>query len=173
MAQAQLGKPFRLGTQGPNRFDCSGLVYFVFSRTGLLDRIGGRRMVADEYYHWGRERGLLSATNPRVGDLALWKYPDQKRVKHMGIYIGKNLKGQDLAISALTVGVSRHRTTKISIPFLTYVRIGLGGSPPPSPSPSPTQSPSPSPTLSPSPSPTQSPSPGPTPTTAVTPRVSP
>ena len=43
IARAQVGDPFLLGTDGPDRFDCSGLLSFAFDRAGLLDRIGGYR----------------------------------------------------------------------------------------------------------------------------------
>jgi len=145
IAEAQIGKPFRLGREGPTRFDCSGLVHFVFTQAGLLDRIGGRRFLAEEYYKWGRDRGLLSRDHPRVGDLILWTYPTSKRIKHMGIYVGASPKGRPLAISALTVGVMRHKVDTISVPFFSYVHVGLGIVPEPSPSPTPTPVP-PSPT---------------------------
>lgn len=159
IAEAQIGKPFRLGFEGPARFDCSGLVHFVFSQAGLLDRIGGERFLANEYYKWGRDRGLLSRDNPRVGDLILWTYPTSKRIKHMGIYVGVSPKGRALAISALTVGVMRHKVDTISVPFFSYVHVGLGIAPEPSPSPTPTPVP-PTPTMVP-------PTPTPVPTTSL------
>lgn len=159
LAEAQIGKSFRLGMQGPTRFDCSGLVHWVYSQAGLLDRVGGERFVAQEYYLWGRERGLLTRENPRVGDLVLWKYAWSRRIKHMGIYVGVNVRGKHLAISALTVGVMRHRVDRISIPFFSYVHVGLGiptDPPPPTPEPTPTPTPTPvaTPTSTPSPAPT-------------------
>jgi len=162
IAEAQIGKPFRLGLEGPTRFDCSGLVHFVFSQAGLLDRVGGQRFIANEYYKWGRDRGLLGQSNPRVGDLVLWKYAGAKRITHMGIYVGTNPKGKDLAISALTVGVMRHKVNTISVPFFAYIHVGLGINPDPSPSPTPVPpTPSPTPTLPPA---TAAPTPTPTPT---------
>ncbi len=159
IAQAQIGKPFRMGTQGLARFDCSGLIYFVYAQSGIVDRIGGRRLTADGYMKWGRQRGLLSRTDPRVGDLVLWKYARDTRIRHSGIYVGVNVKGQPLAISALTTGVAKHKILTISVPFFSYVHTGLGlrpdpPTPPPSPSPTPTTEPSPSPTATPTPTPT-------------------
>jgi len=164
IAEAQIGKPFRLGLEGPTRFDCSGLVHFVFSQAGLLDRIGGRRFLAEEYYKWGRERGLLAQNNPRVGDLVLWKNAWAKRITHMGIYVGDNAKGKPLAISALTVGVMRHKVNTISVPFFSYIHVGLGMTPDPSPTPT---------SVPPSPTPTPTPTPTATPTLAATPTPEP
>ena len=49
VAREQLGKPYVYGTQGPNTFDCSGLIYWVYKKVGhpisrltayLLSKIG-------------------------------------------------------------------------------------------------------------------------------------
>lgn len=34
VAEAQLGKPYRLGAKGPNAFDCSGLIYYALRESG-------------------------------------------------------------------------------------------------------------------------------------------
>jgi hypothetical protein len=177
IAQQQLGKPFRLGSSGPSRFDCSGLVYFVYARAGLEARIGGKRYTANEFYRWGLARGLVSRDKPRVGDLVLWKPYTATKVKHMGIYVGETppklsgiYKGQtrSVAISALTTGVSRHKVDSISMPFLAYVHIGLGvrddNPPPPTPTPTPTATPTPTPTATADPTPTPQPTSAPAPT---------
>ena len=44
LAKTKLGAPWVHYAVGPRAFDCSGLVYYVFRRTGNLWRIGGRRM---------------------------------------------------------------------------------------------------------------------------------
>ncbi len=161
-ATAQLGKPFRLGMEGPTKFDCSGLVYYVFTHTGLIDRIGGKRMVARDYYKWGQERGLLAKTSPRVGDLILWGVPGKGGVKHMGIYVGANNRGKPMAISALTIGVTRHQVLTISVPFFSYVHTDLGlVTDPPPPAPTPTPTPLATPTSAPTPTADPSPSPDP------------
>jgi cell wall-associated NlpC family hydrolase len=35
VAQAQVGKPYVFGTQGPRTFDCSGLIHYVYAKVGL------------------------------------------------------------------------------------------------------------------------------------------
>ena len=43
VAQAQLGKPYVWGTEGPATFDCSGLVDFVYAKVGIgLGRLTAR-----------------------------------------------------------------------------------------------------------------------------------
>jgi hypothetical protein len=172
IAEAQIGKRFRMGAEGPNRFDCSGLVYFTYKRAGLFDRFGTKRIQARHYYRWGKQRGLLTTTNPHVGDLVLWT--ERGEIVHMGMFVGYNKNGKELAISALTTGVARHRIHSISVKFLTYVRTGVNAepdpgstpTPPPTPTPtaSPTTSPTEDPTAAPTSSPTAAPSPDPTPT---------
>ena len=166
---------FKLGMEGPTKFDCSGLVYYVFTNAGLIDRIGGKRMVAGDYYKWGQQRGLLAKTGPRVGDLALWGLPGKGGIKHMGIYVGDNNGGKPMAISALTIGVTRHKVLTISVPFFSYVHIGLGvvTDPPPPPTPTPTTTATPTtapPTRPPSPlGPSPSPDPSAIPTSSPEP----
>lgn len=115
VAKNQLGKPFRLGTEGMRRYDCSGLVWRVFYQNGLVTKIGGGRKLARGYYDWFRRRGLASRSNPRVGDLVVWG-----RARHIGIYVGDGK-----AISALTGGVSRHSIHRISLNFTAYLHVNI------------------------------------------------
>lgn len=112
----QIGKRYKWGATGMQRFDCSGLVYRVFERNNLLKRIGGGRKTAAGYYKWFRTRGLVTRSNPRKGDLVVWG-----RGKHIGVYIGNGR-----AISALTTtGVSRHAVKGLSVGFTGYLRVNL------------------------------------------------
>jgi cell wall-associated NlpC family hydrolase len=111
----QLGKRYKWGATGMRRYDCSGLVYRVFERNGLLKRIGGRR-TAKGYYRWFRDRGLVTRSNPRKGDLVVWG----NNVSHIGIYIGNGR-----AISALTTGVSRHGIKGLNVSFKAYLRVRI------------------------------------------------
>jgi cell wall-associated NlpC family hydrolase len=121
-AARQLNKPFRLGANGMEKFDCSGLVYRTFVENGLLRRIGGQQRAAG-YYRWFRDRDLLT-NNPRPGDLVVWGRRGHP-VEHIGIFIGYNKNGGAMAISALTSGVARHRVNGISMPFRAYLRVNL------------------------------------------------
>jgi cell wall-associated NlpC family hydrolase len=119
VARAQVGDPFRLGTEGPHRFDCSGLVYFAFNKAGLLDRVGGKRRLARGYLQWFRDRGLASRTNPRPGDLVVWG-----RGKHIGIYLGD---GKAISAVVNPWGVKVHPVKGwLNMRFTTYLHVGLG-----------------------------------------------
>jgi cell wall-associated NlpC family hydrolase len=114
-AKSHVGKGYLYGATGLKRFDCSGLVYRVFEQNGLLAKIGGGRKTAKGYYKWFRERGLVSKSNPRVGDLIIWG-----NASHIGIFVGN---GE--AISALTSGVKRHGVFRVTTPFTAYLRVSL------------------------------------------------
>ena len=126
-ARHQIGKPFRIGTDGLRRYDCSGLVYRTYAETGLLDRIGGSRRLARGYYRWFKRHGLVSRSNPRPGDLVTWHKKGSPRVTHIGIYIGRNQNGKPMAISALINpwGVSKHRVGAIHLQFKAYLHVHL------------------------------------------------
>lgn len=73
-----LGKPYRSAAKGPDSFDCSGLVYYVYKRFDItvpyhtegINRVG-REVPADDIM---------------VGDLVVFKI---KREYHVGIMISK------------------------------------------------------------------------------------
>jgi cell wall-associated NlpC family hydrolase len=75
LAAAQRGKPYRWGAAGPNAFDCSGLVQYVYKRLGVsLPRTT-----------WGQYAALRhighSAMQP--GDLVFLD-----KLGHVGVYAG-------------------------------------------------------------------------------------
>jgi len=90
LAKTKIGDPWVHYAKGPNRFDCVGFVWYIYHEYDLQSHIGGYRGVKS-YYNWFRSRGLVSKSNPQVGDLIIWG-----RVKHIGMYIGDGK-----AISAL------------------------------------------------------------------------
>lgn len=72
IALAQVGKGYVYGAVGPNVFDCSGLVYFVFNQAGIkvprLDNLG--------YY-----TNYTHVVSPSPGDVVVFS-------GHIGIYVG-------------------------------------------------------------------------------------
>ena len=116
-ARAQLGDQWKHLGRGPNRFDCSGLVWYSFKMNELASRIGFYRSVGG-YFRWFKQRGLVSRTNPRLGDLVVWGSN-----QHIGIYIGDGK-----AISTLTTrrGVAIHAVKGyLNIPFKAYLHTNL------------------------------------------------
>lgn len=96
---SKMGDQWKHRATGPDKFDCSGLVWFGFHENSLQDRIGGYRSVAG-YFSWFKERSLVSQTDPQVGDLVVWGHN-----QHIGLYVGGGM-----AISTLVTkhGVSLH-----------------------------------------------------------------
>lgn len=79
LAKAQLGKPYQWGAAGPHKFDCSGLVQYVYGNLGVaLPRVSGHQASAGVHV----DRDEL-----RPGDLVFFKLSGQ-RIDHVGIYVG-------------------------------------------------------------------------------------
>lgn len=72
---AEIGKPYVYGDEGPNTFDCSGLMQFVFAKVGIkLPRTSQEQQ---------RIASPVSGS-PRSGDLVFWGSP----AYHVGLYLG-------------------------------------------------------------------------------------
>lgn len=75
-ARRELGKPYVYGTEGPNTFDCSGLVTFIFAQIGLKLPHNAAQQQADPQVH--------QVATPLPGDLVFYGAP----ATHVGLYIG-------------------------------------------------------------------------------------
>lgn len=74
---AEKGKPYVYGDEGPNAFDCSGLMQYIFAKAGVrLPR------TADQQYHYAKSVGT-----PLPGDLIF--YVDRSgKATHVTLYLG-------------------------------------------------------------------------------------
>lgn len=84
-ADDQLGKPYVYSTEGPNTFDCSGLVYYVLKYMG----------VATSRYSAAGFSGVdsweqINRNDLEPGDLLFFKSDSSSSISHTGIYIGNN-----------------------------------------------------------------------------------
>ena len=113
-AESHLGARYQRGATGPHAFDCSGLVYRVFTDVGLRSRIAGLRS-ASGLYHYFASHHLASRTKPQLGDLVIWG-----NGAHVGIYVGDGR-----AISALTSGVRITKVSAVLSGFTTYLHTHL------------------------------------------------
>lgn len=100
--QVQARKPYIWGTQGPNSFDCSGLVYAAYKSAGLgwpnWDRLNSA-LYAGYTYH-------VPLTQLQPGDLLFYSYKGSiSTIHHITIYAGggmmweANSKGRGLLYS--------------------------------------------------------------------------
>jgi cell wall-associated NlpC family hydrolase len=162
IAHEQLGDRFVMGGIGPDRFDCSGLVWYAFKTAGLADRMGGKRRGATGYLNWFKANGRISRdlADARPGDILIWGGGH-----HSGLFIGGKW-----AISALNerYDIRIHRADRVGLPFTAVLLVPMSrtgpGDPTPTPSATPTASPTPSETPTPSPSATPDASPSESPT---------
>src|SRR5690606_5919094 len=75
-ARQHLGKPYIWGANGPNAFDCSGLVYYVLNQAGI--KIGDNTAAGYQM------SGKPISGPPQPGDIVFFGQPPT----HCGIYIG-------------------------------------------------------------------------------------
>jgi cell wall-associated NlpC family hydrolase len=102
-AEAQLGKPYVWGGNGPRGYDCSGLVQQAFFRAGIhLPRVS-----AEQY----RAVRPITAGELRRGDLLFWSTSSRSSgIHHVAIYLGGGRyieaprPGKDVRISVLSTG---------------------------------------------------------------------
>ncbi|MER7708518.1 C40 family peptidase [Kitasatospora sp. NPDC097605] len=82
-ALAQLGKPFRTAGNGPDGYDCSGLVQQAFRRGGIsLPRVANDQYAATT---------PVTAAQLRRGDLLFWSDDGTARgIHHVAVYLGNN-----------------------------------------------------------------------------------
>lgn len=103
LAMAQLGKPYVWGATGPNSFDCSGFVQYVFRQAGVsLPRVTSSQENVGT---------AVSVSQLAPGDLVFWGSPSY----HVGIYIGGGQyihapqTGDVVKVAPLRSGVSKAR----------------------------------------------------------------
>jgi peptidoglycan DL-endopeptidase CwlO len=76
LALSKIGAPYRYGAEGPNAFDCSGLVSWAFKKAGVSLPRTSRAM--------SKVGEPVSRDELRRGDLVFFYKP----VRHVGIYVG-------------------------------------------------------------------------------------
>lgn len=73
-ARAELGSPYVFGAEGPDTFDCSGLMQYAFAQVGIkLPRTAAEQQAA-----------VSRVSTPVPGDLVFWGDP----AEHVALYIG-------------------------------------------------------------------------------------
>ena len=78
-----VGSPYALGAVGPDKFDCSGLVYYC-SRESIQKQLP---RTAKAIYNYCR---IIPDKDKEVGDLLFFKTNNTAPITHVGIYIGNN-----------------------------------------------------------------------------------
>lgn len=117
--ESKIGDRFQMGANGPRRFDCSGLVYAAYKNAGLASRIGGARTAAGYYYYFKRHHAV-SRSNPRVGDIVVWK--EHGKIAHSGIYVGH---GHVISALINPWGVKRTHIGTLHAQFFAFLHVHL------------------------------------------------
>ena len=85
-AQDQLGKPYVWSAEGPDSFDCSGLVYYCLRQSGHY----ASRQSARGYSQNGNWKLITSMSDLQAGDLVFFKSDSSDKVNHTGICISSS-----------------------------------------------------------------------------------
>jgi cell wall-associated NlpC family hydrolase len=80
IAEQQLGKPYVWAAAGPNSFDCSGLVQYVYKQLGVY-------LVHYTVSQWD-ETAHVPLADAQPGNLVFYQDPSSGFIYHVGIYIG-------------------------------------------------------------------------------------
>ena len=83
LLKQQVGKPYVWGDEGPDSFDCSGLVQYIYKNAlGInLPRVS---------YDQSKVGQAVSREDLQPGDLVFFDTMDKGKVSHVGMYIGNN-----------------------------------------------------------------------------------
>lgn len=86
-ANSKIGCEYVLGAKGPNKFDCSGFVYWCLRQAG----VSTTRMDANNFSKVSRWKNITSISDLKKGDLLFFKSDSSSRISHTGIYIGSGM----------------------------------------------------------------------------------
>lgn len=93
IACKKLGSPYRLGSKGSKKFDCSGFVYWVnhkACRKGYVRTWIGARTAADMYRELkGKGCKKVSVRKAKPGDIIFYYEGSPRGSHHVGFYLGK------------------------------------------------------------------------------------
>lgn len=98
IAANQVGDPYKYGAKGPNRFDCSGLVYYSYRKAGIsVPRTSDAQ---------ARKAHRIKRKNMKRGDLMF--FHNGGNVYHVAVFAGWH-KGKRRMIHAPSSGKRVHR----------------------------------------------------------------
>ena len=83
IAESKIGCPYSGGAKGPNRFDCSGFVYYCMKQAGF----SGGYMTSRTWRTTSRYKRITSMSQIQRGDILVFK-GNSMATGHVGIYLG-------------------------------------------------------------------------------------
>ncbi len=117
LARSRIGAPYVWGAEGPDAFDCSGLVLWVYEQLGLqVPR------TAQQQFEWAVP---VEPSQLQPGDLVFYEntYPSPDRITHVGIYVGGGM-----VVMATNTG-DYVREVPLSDPYWSAHFVGAGRPP--------------------------------------------
>jgi len=81
LAKSKLGDSYEPAKAGPDHFDCSGFVYYVFKTNGI--------QIPRSSLPQSQSGDKLSREQIRRGDILFFDTHDRKHINHSGIYLGE------------------------------------------------------------------------------------
>ncbi|NCB30664.1 MAG: CHAP domain-containing protein [Clostridia bacterium] len=87
IAKDKVGSPYVLGSTGPSKFDCSGLVYYCLKEAGS----NRRRLTAAGYSQVDDWEKITSMSKLKKGDLIFFYNNGFSKVGHVGIVISSGM----------------------------------------------------------------------------------
>lgn len=119
--ESHIGKPYLWGAAGPDKFDCSGFIYYVYNQSGIksFSRRTARALFKDLCVE-------VSKANRKPGDLVFFSDDKDSNGKpvitHVGIYIGNDMMlhsgGTPGKVSYVKINTSYYTRT-----FYAYGRL--------------------------------------------------
>ena len=81
-AHNYIGYPYSYGSTGPNAFDCSGFTSFIYKNQGIT--------LPRSSYEQGNYGTYIEKSDLLPGDLVFFSNRRDRKINHVGIYIGNN-----------------------------------------------------------------------------------
>jgi cell wall-associated NlpC family hydrolase len=81
LAKSKMGDSYEPAKAGPDHFDCSGFVYYVFKKNGI--KIPRTSLLQSQ------SGAKLSRKEIKRGDILSFDTHDRKHINHSGIYLGE------------------------------------------------------------------------------------
>lgn len=89
LAKSKLGCPYVSGAAGPNAFDCSGYVWYVYNKSGAGKKSFSRSSAQGEYAQLRSYSIGKNKSNAKVGDIIFFSASGSTSgINHVGIYAG-------------------------------------------------------------------------------------
>ena len=85
LAKSKIGMPYVYGAEGPKKFDCTGLTYYLFKE---VMKVTLKRSAASQGHDFSKFNKIESYSNLKAGDIIAFDFKQDGTCDHVGFYIG-------------------------------------------------------------------------------------